>query len=367
VRGGADASRAAMEGLPHERRAIRTGESPAGDGAPARSTIQRKVESAPRIRRWSSGGMQPHGTWPPPWMTAEGHRGDAGSARHRSRPLRHRVACAVRPLGTVQVANRKGESWDERGLGALGSGGALAAGGRDSSTAQPPSCRTLGAQDLVAPRLWCETRGRLEARARAVHGVSCWSLRRRCIARHARPPLGPAATAGPPTAGRHPSVVGLRHALLEASSGSARRALPRGDACCNCAAQAGRLGAPLWRGCAREARGARLRSCPSPAVREHLSIWRTARRSRRICCGLRPLDAVRGAILEAAQSRLTDVHGAREDVEPSDARQPGVARGLRAAARLGGRCGNARTSRPPRRSVARAWRSWSWSTSPCTW
>ncbi|MGZ3459401.1 MAG: YcaO-like family protein, partial [Archangium sp.] len=35
-------------------------------------------------------------------------------------------------------------------------------------------------------------------------------------------------------------------------------------------------------------------------------------------CALRPLDAVRGAILEAAQSRLTDIHGAREDVAAAD-------------------------------------------------
>jgi ribosomal protein S12 methylthiotransferase accessory factor len=35
-------------------------------------------------------------------------------------------------------------------------------------------------------------------------------------------------------------------------------------------------------------------------------------------CGLSPEEAVRGALLEAAQSRLTDVHGAREDVAPAD-------------------------------------------------
>ena len=35
-------------------------------------------------------------------------------------------------------------------------------------------------------------------------------------------------------------------------------------------------------------------------------------------CGLTPEEAVRGALLEAAQSRLTDVHGAREDVKPAD-------------------------------------------------
>ncbi|MGE5049792.1 MAG: YcaO-like family protein, partial [Deltaproteobacteria bacterium] len=35
-------------------------------------------------------------------------------------------------------------------------------------------------------------------------------------------------------------------------------------------------------------------------------------------CGLSPEEAVRGALLEAAQSRLTDVHGAREDVRPAE-------------------------------------------------
>jgi ribosomal protein S12 methylthiotransferase accessory factor len=57
-------------------------------------------------------------------------------------------------------------------------------------------------------------------------------------------------------------------------------------------------------------------------------------------CALQPLEAVRGAILEAAQSRLTDIHGAREDVAPADAASM---RALRAA------CERAR----PRRALRR--------------
>jgi ribosomal protein S12 methylthiotransferase accessory factor len=58
-------------------------------------------------------------------------------------------------------------------------------------------------------------------------------------------------------------------------------------------------------------------------------------------CALLPDDALAGALLEAAQSRLTDVHGAREDVSPPDrsaarilARACGLARGRRDARRM---------------------------------
>jgi ribosomal protein S12 methylthiotransferase accessory factor len=44
-------------------------------------------------------------------------------------------------------------------------------------------------------------------------------------------------------------------------------------------------------------------------------------------CALTPDQALRGALLEAAQSRLTDIHGAREDVEAMD---PEAAARLRA-------------------------------------
>jgi ribosomal protein S12 methylthiotransferase accessory factor len=58
-------------------------------------------------------------------------------------------------------------------------------------------------------------------------------------------------------------------------------------------------------------------------------------------CALLPEDALLAALLEAAQSRLTDVHGAREDVAPADrpaarllARTCAGARGSRDAARM---------------------------------
>jgi ribosomal protein S12 methylthiotransferase accessory factor len=37
-------------------------------------------------------------------------------------------------------------------------------------------------------------------------------------------------------------------------------------------------------------------------------------------CALSPDGALRAALLEAAQSRLTDIHGAREDIQPMDPR-----------------------------------------------
>jgi ribosomal protein S12 methylthiotransferase accessory factor len=54
------------------------------------------------------------------------------------------------------------------------------------------------------------------------------------------------------------------------------------------------------------------------------------------CCALTAERAVEGAILEAAQSRLTDVHGAREDVTAPDSD---------AVAALRSACARARPSR----------------------
>ncbi len=55
------------------------------------------------------------------------------------------------------------------------------------------------------------------------------------------------------------------------------------------------------------------------------------------CCGVEPDAALLGALLEAAQSRLTDIHGAREDVEGGDLGQARLLRGWCATAAPRGR------------------------------
>jgi ribosomal protein S12 methylthiotransferase accessory factor len=63
-------------------------------------------------------------------------------------------------------------------------------------------------------------------------------------------------------------------------------------------------------------------------------------------CRLDPTTALLDALLEAAQSRLTDIHGARDDVEPMDARE--VALLATAAQRLRPRRSAGELPRPPR-------------------
>lgn len=262
------------------------------------------------------------------------------------------VACAVRPLGYVlQVCNGKGETWEEAQASALSEAAELWAAerprelvygaARDLPQAWEPA-------DLVAPRLWSrETRvawrrGRELSTGREVL-VPAQAVH--CPPRGA-PGLGPAAMRWTTNGmGAHPRRSrALRHALLEAiERDQLARALPRGWTPGAIAARKLEVSTlPLWRRL-REAKleahvfdlsgvlpvaGAvlvDLEEGPVPVTAGY-------------ACGLRPLEAVRGAILEAAQSRLTDIHGAREDVARGD---PASIRGLRAA------CERAR----PRRTV----------------
>ena len=243
------------------------------------------------------------------------------------------VACAVRPLGHVlQVCNGKGETWEQARASALSEAAELWAAerprelvygaARDLPDAWEPA-------DLVAPRLWSRDvrvawrKARELASGREVlvpaQAVHCPP--------QGPPSLGPAAIRWTTNGmGAHPlRRRALRHALLEAiERDQLARALPDGwtpRAIARRKLDASAL--PLW----RRLREARLEahvfdlSGDLPVAGAILvdldegPIPVTAG----YACALRPAEAIRGAILEAAQSRLTDVHGAREDVTPAPA------------------------------------------------
>ena len=242
------------------------------------------------------------------------------------------VACAVRPLGHVlQVCNGKGETWEEARASALSEAAELwaaerprdliYAAARDLPDAWEP-------EDLVAPQLWSAatriawrsardlfTGRRVLVPAQAVY----------CPPRGG-PPLGPAAIRWSTNGmGAHPvRSAALRHALLESiERDQLARALPRGwTAQAIARRKLDVRGVPLWQ---------RLRDAKLEAhVFDLSSVLPVAGAilvdldegplpvTAGYACALRPLDAVCGAMLEAAQSRLTDVHGAREDVTPAD-------------------------------------------------
>jgi YcaO-like protein with predicted kinase domain len=262
------------------------------------------------------------------------------------------VACAVRPLGYVlQVANGKGESWDEARASALSEAAELWAAERPRDLVYGSARELPDAwepRDLVAPRLWSRETRVAWRRARELSSGRVVLVPAQAVHCPPRsgPPLGPAAIRWTTNGmGAHPRrALAVRHALLEAvERDQLARALPRGW---TPAAIAERKldvsGLALWR---------RLRDAKLEAHVFDLSGLLPVAGAILVdledgpvpltagyACALRPLDAVRGAILEAAQSRLTDVHGAREDVAPSGASSN---RALRAA------CERAR----PRRTV----------------
>jgi YcaO-like protein with predicted kinase domain len=242
------------------------------------------------------------------------------------------VACAVRPLGHVlQVCNGKGESWEEARASALSEAAELWAAERPRDLVYGAARDLPDAwepEDLVAPRLWSAatriawrpardlfTGRRVLVPAQAVY----------CPPRGA-PPLGPAAIRWSTNGmGAHPArSAALRHALLESiERDQLARALPRGwTAGAIARRKLDVRSLPLWQ---------RLRDAKLEAHVFDLSGLLPVAGAILVdleegpvpvtagyACALRPLDAVRGAMLEAAQSRLTDVHGAREDVTPAD-------------------------------------------------
>jgi len=250
------------------------------------------------------------------------------------------VACAIRPGGHVlQISNGKGDTWEEARATALSEAAELWAAekvnardlifgsARELAQAWEPT-------DLVAPRLYSrETRiawrrgqdlqtGRVVlVPAQAVH----------CPARGA-PPLGPAVVRWSTNGlGAHPlRRKALEHALLEVCErDQLAQALPHGWT--PRAIRSRKLdvsGSALW----RQLRDARLEahafdlSAALPVVGAILvdldqgPVPLTAG----YCCALTPERAVRGALLEAVQSRLTEVHGAREDVAQEREEQHGL-------------------------------------------
>jgi ribosomal protein S12 methylthiotransferase accessory factor len=242
------------------------------------------------------------------------------------------VACAVRPLGHVlQVCNGKGERWEEARASALSEAAELWAAerprdliygaARDLPDAWEP-------EDLVAPRLWS---GATRIAWRSARDL--FTGRRVLVPAQAvycpprgGPPLGPAAIRWSTNGmGAHPArSAALRHALLESiERDQLARALPRGwTAQAIARRKLDVRGVSLW----QRLRDAKLEAhvfdlsgvLPVAGVilvdLEEGPVPVTAG----YACALRPADAVHGAMLEAAQSRVTDVHGAREDVTPAD-------------------------------------------------
>ena len=259
------------------------------------------------------------------------------------------VACAIRPGGHVlQVTNGKGDSWEEARATALSEAAELWAAERVRASElvhgslDELSGRAWAPRDLIAPRLWTrQTRiawrrgqdlrtGReVLVPAQAVH----------CPPRGA-PPLGPAVVRWSTNGlGAHPSrAAAVRHALLEVyERHQLARALPRGWT--PRAIRTRKLdvsGMALWgqlRDARLEAHVFDLSSSQLPVVGailvdlEEGPVPLTAG----YCCALTPGRAVRGALLEAAQSRLTEVHGAREDVLQEREVQQGLREACEAA------------------------------------
>ena len=269
------------------------------------------------------------------------------------------VACAVRPGGHVlQVTQGKGLAFREAAAGALMEAAELACAERvDASELAWASERELctrgvshlGSADLggegsgEARLAWREARDlssgeRVLAPAAALH-----------VPPQGAPALGLAGVRWTSNGmGAHPSwPSALLHALLEAvERDQVARALPEGwtedEIARRIVARAPRGGPPVCSLAERVERGGfdvhLFDLAPKEGVglpvagallfdREHGPVPLTAG----YACRLRRASALEAALLEAAQSRLTDIHGAREDVASADAR--GVERLRRACDR----------------------------------
>ncbi|MDY7225623.1 YcaO-like family protein [Hyalangium rubrum] len=270
------------------------------------------------------------------------------------------VACAVRPGGHVlQVCNGKGASFEQAALGALFetaelwsaehvSPGQLAWGSRAELHGRPIaawSAEALGsAGRLVDGRLWTDSVRCAWREATELHsGRKVWVPAQGV---HCPPSdavaLGPVSVAWTSNgSGAHPDARrALLHALLEATErDQLARALPGGW---TEEAVRRRLLGPvvLGRGAPRAA--ALARSLRERGFEVHLfDVTPTTRTPGTVglpvgaavlvdveegpvpltagyACALGRDEALLKALLEAAQSRLTDIHGAREDVSSAD-------------------------------------------------
>jgi ribosomal protein S12 methylthiotransferase accessory factor len=266
------------------------------------------------------------------------------------------VACAIRPGGHVlQVSNGKGDSWEEARATALSEAAELWAAERvTASELVFGSQRELGAlawtpAPLVAERLWSRDtriawrRGQDLASGREVlvpaQAVHCPP--------RGSPPLGPAVVRWSSNGlGAHPvRARAVQHALLEVCERDRlARVLPHGwtpRAIRTRKVDVSRL--PLW----QQLRDARLLAHvfdlrpglgfgPGGALPVVGAILFDLEEgpvpvTAGYCCAPTAARAVRRALLEAAQSRLTEVHGAREDVAQGREEQRGLREACEAA------------------------------------
>jgi len=277
------------------------------------------------------------------------------------------VACAVRPGGHVlQVCNGKGLSYEDAAWGALletaelwaaetVAPDALVWGSRaelDGRMGTLWSAEALGsAGALVAPRLWSEDVRCAWREATELHsGAPVWVPAQGL---HVPPSgsvaLGPVAVAWTSNgSGAHPDAgQALLHALLEATErDQLARALP--DGWTEEVVQRRQLRASGLRAAAPavEALATRLRVrgfavylfdvTPAPRTPGAVGLPVGAAvlvdldegpvpLTAGYACAMTREAALLKALLEAAQSRLTDIHGAREDVAAADR---GAARGF---------------------------------------
>lgn len=289
------------------------------------------------------------------------------------------VACAVRPGGHVlQVCNGKGLTSEAAALGALLETAELWAaehvpparlvwGTRAELAGQEEeawSAESLGsAGRMVAPRLWGDAVRCAWRRARELHsGKAVWVPAQGVYC----PPAG-AVALGPVSvawtsngSGAHPDERrALLHALLEATErDQLARALPGGwteEAVRRRMLDPTALerGAPRSAALARRLRergfGVYLFNV-TPAPRKPGAVGLPVAAAVLVdeeqgpvpltagyACALGRDEALLRALLEAAQSRLTDIHGAREDVSSVD---QGAARAFAAA------CASVRAKHP---------------------
>jgi len=263
------------------------------------------------------------------------------------------VACAVRPLGHVlQVSNGKGRNFAAASAGALAEAAELWAaeqvdprtlvwGSRSElaarlGVAQVWDAGDLGsAGELVAPALWSARTKIAWRRARSlVGGPAVWVPAQaiHCLPDGA-PALGPAVVRWTTNGmGAHRFLArAIEHALLEAIERDAlARRVPTGFT----RAAVERLGI------APPSLPARLRQQVQALEARGFGVHFFAVGARPPCVAALLVDQEEGpvpltagyaarrtaaqaceaALLEAAQSRVTDIHGAREDVRPADAR-----------------------------------------------
>lgn len=262
------------------------------------------------------------------------------------------VACAIRPAGHVlQVSNGKGATWEEARAGAV-----LEAAELWASEQLPPPADLVFASAAElrragSPFLLCETllaEGPLARPASRTLRLAFRPATGLFTGRALQVPLGAAHCPPPGSAltgplvhrwtsngmGAHPDRDrALLHALLEAlERDGLARALPAGftpatlrtrllDASSAQFARACPRTALLARALAARALQAFLFDLRPPALALPLcgalladEPHAPAPLTAGYACALRRDDALFSALLEAAQSRLTDIHGARDDI-----------------------------------------------------